>query len=497
MAVWDICITAGQSQMSGQPNQGAGSAPGCSALVRDWNGSAFVQLDDPNSPMVAKRPSAGSCLPRFGDAYTSVTGRQLGVIRGAEGGTALIHSNSQAGKDDWSPSGTLRSLLVTEVNQAMAAITGGGDTIGRVFIIWSQGFRDAAGGNDLTTYADAQDALLAYWQANISSGASPSIRMYIEEMYTPPPQAALDAQCQLVKAQQHISIDRNPDMKIGFDQGLSYHDDDHVGFISPYDIFQLHYSQVGLNNMGVQYAAHVLEDQGLSEPEVPPDENLSTTSQLAHRLRVTCPPLPPLPREFNTGTMIPWVAPFTGTITLTGWGGGAGAKGGVPLGAGGGGGGGGEKRVHTISVIQGLTYFISIGDGGAGVAYNTAGNAGNGGDTIFYDTDGTTVLFRCKGGIGPVTGTNARLGGAGGTGGTGGTGTNGVNGSDAAAGSGTNGGNGGAGGDSGGAGGAGGTASPNHVGGNGTAPGGGAGGGKGNQGGANGGNGAAGKLTIS
>lgn len=87
-----------------------------------------------------------------------------------------------------------------------------------------------------------------------------------------------------------------------------------------------------------------------------------------------------------------------------GGGGGGGSGGGSTAGEGG---GGGEYAKKTISVSPGASHNFTIGAAGA--------SQGAGGDTIFYDTDGTTPLCVAKGG---GAGLNAAPG-AGGTGGTG------------------------------------------------------------------------------
>lgn len=92
--------------------------------------------------------------------------------------------------------------------------------------------------------------------------------------------------------------------------------------------------------------------------------------------------------------------------------GGGGAGGGATNTTGqGGGGAGGQYAKKTIDVSAkiGQTFNFTVG----GLKAGTTGTGGAGNDSIFYDTDGTTVLVRAKGGAG---GQSDVAGGAGGLG---------------------------------------------------------------------------------
>lgn len=489
MATWDLVITAGQSQMVGH-GYAISPAPATNgAFCKEWNNSTFVTVSDDQyaySPPAAYRASTGSSIPAFCITYTAGTGRPLVVVRSAVDGTALLHANHGTA-DDWSTSGGLFAASVARAQAAITALQSNGHSLGRIFVIWSQGGKDAAGGNNLTgtgagSYYEAQIALVDRYRTALSQ---PTLKVYIEEMYEV--SGLNPSNCDDVHTAQVAAVTDQPTkLAWGFRDGVTYQGTPRM------NLDGVHYSMDGLNKMGIAFALAVLDDQGITEPEIPPivAPDVSPTSTLA-RLLMQVPPLDPLPRTFDIAGTYSWHCPADCTsIDLTLWAGGGGGKGGTALSFGGGGGGGGEKRVITnVPVTPGTDYTLTVGAGGAGRAYNTAGTGVAGGDSTI--TIGATT-YTAKGGLGGGIGTG-RIGGTGGTGGSGGTGTNGVTGSDAVNSAGSAGANGGAGGGSGGAGGAGGATGAGSVG---TAPGGGGGGGKGNTAGANGANGAVGTIQI-
>lgn len=496
MATWDLVITAGQSQMVGHGYAITPAPATDGAKCKEWNDSTFVTVSDDQyaySPPADYRAVTGSMIPAFCITYTAGTGRPLVVVRSAVDGTALLHANAGAA-DDWSTSGGLFADSVARAQAAITALQGLGHTLGRVFVIWSQGGKDAAGGNGLqgagaddnakarsSDYYAAQIALVDRYRMALSL---PTLKVYIEEMYRV---SGLNAtNCDQVKLAAGFAVADNPaKLGWGFRDGVTYQGTPRM------NIDGVHYSMDGLNKAGVAWALAILDDQGITEPEVPPfvPPGQSPTSTLSRRLMQSVP-VDPLPRQFDlSGT---WHVPDNaGSCDFVLWGGGGGGKGGTALSFGGGGGGGGEKNVFTVDMTpyRGTDITITVGIGGAGRAYNTAGTGTAGGDTSIT-IGGTT--YTAKGGLGGGIGTG-RIGGTGGTGGSNGTRTNGVTGADAVNSAGSAGADGGAGGGSGGAGGAGGAAGAGSPG---SAPGGGGGGGKGNTAGANGAAGAAGRLTI-
>lgn len=499
MAKWDVVITAGQSQMVGHGYAITPAPATNGAFCKEWNDSTFVTVSDDQyafSPPAAYAASTGSSIPAFCITYTAGTGRPVVIVRSAVDGTALLASNKGAA-DDWSPTGGLFDDSVARANAAITALQGLGHTVGRIFVNWSQGGKDAAGGNDLDgtgpgSYYQAQLDLLARYRDPVTGVGNPGdvpIKLYIEEMYEV---ASINpANCRKVLAAQRQAVaDSGGDIVFAFRDGSTFQNTPKM------NIDGVHYSQAGLNTMGITWANNVLDDQGITEPEVPPttDPTISPMSPLSRRLMVF-KRVDPLPRTFSAAGSFTWHCPSDcSSIDLTLWGAGGGGKGGTIGSFGGGGGGGGEKMVVTnVPVVPGTDYTVVVGAGGAGVNYATAGVAGTGGTTSIVI--GATT-YSAVGGSGAGTGTG-RIGGAGGTGGTGGgTATAGTAGVTAVNAGGSDGGAGGAaGGAGGGAGGAAGVTG-SVAGGLGTAPGGGGGGGKGSAAGGHGAAGAVGRLVI-
>lgn len=515
---WDFVITAGQSQMVGHaypPNAFFGNPPPpatnplkSTEYINDpVNGYAegLYPVEDPpappgNPPRPAYSGRHGSGIPAFVNTYARLSQKKVCVVRTAVDGTALLAANA-GGDPHWDVGGTLfpDSLALAQGALDYIADLDAGDgypdgvVIDNVSIIWSQGGKDAGGGNGInpynadppygdSLYSDAQYALLTRYRTGLTGYVdNPSaIKLYIERMYPIPgfnEEACLDVQ----RAQEQAIALHPTEIYFGFTEGESFNLAPDKTLIDD----NIHYAQRGLDIFGARFAekiADVLDFPPAPNPEV------GYASPIAILLK-TAPSVPVLPRTFTSDST--WKCPDSVTsVKITAWGGGAGAKGGTFGGRGGGGGGAGERRVATISVTPGNTYAITIGAGGLGVNYNTVGNAGNGGDTTF---GGSLVI--AKGGIGPVNGANSYLGGVGGSGGTGGTGTNGGDGTDGAVAPNPDGGTGGSA-PGGGAGGAGGTAVPNNAGLPGETPGGGGGGGRGNAGGSHGASGAPGRLII-
>lgn len=523
----DLVLTAGQSQMSGTCGSTNINPPPPAAKegkVYDFYEGEIVPLVDPDTSAGTDYAAiSGSCLPAFGNLYTASSGRPLVVVRAAVGGSALLASNAQA-TGDWSPTGDLFDNSVARVNAALALFSGFSDakypdgfTLGRMFVIWSQGFRDAVGGKNASgvtapaapndtypslrdDYADAQTDLLMRWR---TAFGDEDLKLFIEKMYTPAQvtdagqkkrcQVILNAQIQSKDRADHVAIHDNG-ILWGLQDGATYFD---RGFVRTWEIPRLHYNQTGLNDMGQQFAKAVIAEQGLTPPPPPEYVNDAKTSNVSHLLR-QIPSIPPLPLVLDkAGTFTfkcPGAVGATVPVDIDMWGASGGSKGGllaIAGGHGGGGGGTGERlSLSNVPLVGGTEYTIVIGAPGAGVNFNIGGLAGDGGDTIFDST------YSAKGGKGAGNG-GARFGGAGGTGGIGSGGTRvpggaggtavAANNSDGAAGGTASGG---------GTGGAGGTlASP--AGKQGLAPSGGPGGGKGNATGA--GHGAAGlpgKMII-
>jgi hypothetical protein len=318
---------------------------------------------DNTSSSGAYKAQTGSPIPAFVNTWNTLTGRNIAVCRAAVGGTALLASNKSLGGQDWSPAGTLFDNSITRYNATVSALTTLGHTVGKVFVIWSQGYRDALGGNDLETYGTANSALLTRWRSG--TGKS-DLNVYQELMYVPAaaPNQTVRDNCQLIKEQQLNSYATTPGLKIGFSDGSTYYD---KGWTADDN---LHYSQVGLNDMGAKFATAVAEDLGLviTDPGDPVDPIIKVTTSLAARILMGGQPLPPLPRVFGVGTTT-WTVPDGYTaISIEGEGpGGSGGNGSATL-KGGAGGGGAYSKLNSLAVSPGEQYEVIVAAGGSSTA---------------------------------------------------------------------------------------------------------------------------------
>lgn len=328
MATVDLCLTSGQSQMSGV-GTGVDAPDTIAGMCMEWDGGpGFLQIDDPASCSTPYKPQTGSCIPSFANTFVAYSGRPLYVVRAAIGGTALIASNETA-NGNWSATGELFPNSVSRTLAAMAALTALGHTVGKIFSIQSLGFRDATGGNELDTFGEMTIDILERWRTALSR---PDFNLYLEEMYWPDAPSVTDAvgeRCLIVKAEQHEAVDNSDgSIKIAFDEGSTYHD---KGWVKPSPFDQLHYNQTGLNRMGYVFGSYVATDLGFTTSEPPPEtvpEIRSSTlaRRLLHAPMYIPPPPPPDPivsAIFQAGASwgvaggvdeVPGVAASLGTI---------------------------------------------------------------------------------------------------------------------------------------------------------------------------------------
>lgn len=361
MTTIDVVLTGGQSQMSGV-GTGTDAPDTDPAFAKEWDGpvgSAIGQCYDPwptaRNSATDCEPQTGSCLPSFANTFTAASGRPLLVVRAATGGTALLHSNANQ-QGDWSTSGTRFNTSVTRALAGISAATSAGYTIGNVFVIWSQGYRDAQGGHDLDQYGAAQTALLTRWRTALSQ---PALKLYIEELYAPEAaDSTTAANCLYLKDQQHQSIAAaGGGILIGFNEGSTYAARNWVKIQD-----HLHYTQPGLNYMGYKFARFVATDLGFTVPDTTPITPAAPTSLLGRRLSLSTP-LPPLPRTYQTAGTYTWTVPllFTGDLVFECEGGGGnGGNGGIGIKGSAGGGGAYAKKTIT-DPVPGETYTFTVG----------------------------------------------------------------------------------------------------------------------------------------
>lgn len=301
MAIVDVAVCVGQSQMLGTPgNEGVlvpltATIPTTNpSLCWDWDGSAnsvIQQLVEPHSHQNGFSPQKSSMLPTFSNLYTAASGRPLLVVRSAKGGTPLLHENAP-GNQHWDTAangGALFAQSVTRTKAAMTALTGAGHTIGTIFVLWSQGYKDAIMGNALARYGDANAALVARYRDPTTGFDRSDLQVYTEENYCPQKSigTADEDACNLIRDLQIAAVAATDGLHIAFNGGKDFSTANQT--VAP---DELHDSQKGLQIMGAGFATYVAEDQGWTavEPEDPdPNPNYQPTSYIAHRLMLIEP----------------------------------------------------------------------------------------------------------------------------------------------------------------------------------------------------------------
>lgn len=357
MAVVDVVITAGQSQMSGvgDSTQAPTTDP---AKALEWmNGPGFIEVKDNVSSTGDYKAQTGSPIPAFCNTFTAATGRPLAVVRAAVGGTSLLASNSQT-NGNWDTSGARFGASVTRAQAAISALTGLGHTIGNVFVIWSQGYADAKVGNDLELYEAANAALVSRWRTALTR---PALRVYQELMYAPAAAPAdVKPRCLELRDAQLAGASYTDGLKIAFTEGEHYAEWKWLRWDN------LHYNQTGLNYMGKRFAEYVADDLGFVV--APPTPSPVGRTSIAGRHLTFAKPLPPLPRDFGVG-VVTWTVPNqVFAISIEGVGpGGKGGNGSATL-KGGAGGGGAYAKLNTLAVTPGDQFEITGTAGGSQAA---------------------------------------------------------------------------------------------------------------------------------
>jgi hypothetical protein len=390
VAVVDVVITAGQSQMSGVGDSTQAPTTDPTKALEWMNGPGFIEVKDNVSSTGDYKAQTGSPIPAFCNTFTAATGRPLAVVRAAVGGTSLLASNSQT-NGNWDTSGARFGASVTRAQAAISALTGLGHTIGNVFVIWSQGYADAKVGNDLELYEAANAALVSRWRTALTR---PALRVYQELMYAPAAAPAdVKPRCLELRDAQLAGASYTDGLKIAFTEGEHYAEWKWLRWDN------LHYNQTGLNYMGRRFAEYVADDLGfvVAPPETPP----ASRSSIPGRHLTFAKPLPPLPRDFGLGTTR-WAVPL-GQTALSIAGEGAGGKGGNGSATlkGGAGGGGAYCKLNTLAVTPGEEFDVFVAAGGSEQA-----------STVTRVSDGV-IVFKVAAGKNGVNG-NPAVDGAGG-----------------------------------------------------------------------------------
>lgn len=150
----DLFLIGGQSNALGEGNASASPVP-ISGTVKQYVGGSVSNGADP-----VGAANTGSAWPSFGIAYHAMTGRAVGFIPMAVGGSAQL--NAAQAEESWDVGGALVPLALSARDDAVAAFIAAG--FNPVFrgVLWLQGEADAAAITAHPTSIDATDYRTAF-----------------------------------------------------------------------------------------------------------------------------------------------------------------------------------------------------------------------------------------------------------------------------------------------------------------------------------------------
>lgn len=335
--IGDFIGWIGQSQVVGLGNKNFVPTLSDMALHKEWmtyqgygvgptDGQIVTLSDAQYSNLTsgqsnAYKPLDGSLLHSASNRWVQSSGRTVIHVRCAFGGSALMAIHQQGTKGHWDTASGVAHYpnAVIRINRAMQAWVDQGNIVGKVVLIWSQGYADAKNGTDTSVldYSTHQAALLERFRADLDLDHPEDLRMYMDENYAPRDLGTTPAianRCNIIKAEQYQAMVANPDLKMAFKRGLwvSQHASsaNRTGWLN---VDLLHFGQKGLDYFGggvnpddpddpeQGIAGYAANDQfGELPPPVdpPPGEGPRRTSHIAYRLRgvpdiVGDPPPPP------------------------------------------------------------------------------------------------------------------------------------------------------------------------------------------------------------
>lgn len=239
----DIFLIAGQSNMVGQGNSATSPNPS-SNTVYQYHSSTFSQVTNE-----VGAANTGSAWPSFGIKYYELTGRKICFVTSAVNGSAQT-TQADTGNGNWSTSGTLYSTSVTNVTNAISAVTAAGYTPVFKGVLWGQGENDARAINDALVTALQYTTALTTMVTNYRTQFGANMPFYIFQTGTEPAEDPGTGYLQIRNAQQAFA-DSEPLLNImAFRNALTFAD---RSLLSD----GLHYNQTGLNEMGEQGAINV------------------------------------------------------------------------------------------------------------------------------------------------------------------------------------------------------------------------------------------------
>lgn len=234
--VVDLFIIAGQSNAEGRGTGGPDVPAGAGYEI---DGGAIRHLADP-----VGGAASGSAWPALANKWRALTGRTAFVAEIAYGGSGLVEGVGSG--NNWT-TGTLKAAAAGVGADAQGWLSES-QTLGKVFIIWAQGERDAISVDGETVtgalYEAALDDLVEFFDANLPQMDGfliSALGLQNDGEMTP-------EYAEIRVAQESVAADR-ADTHVAFDRAQYFPGESKM-------TDNVHYNQTGLNEMGEAIAVY-------------------------------------------------------------------------------------------------------------------------------------------------------------------------------------------------------------------------------------------------
>jgi hypothetical protein len=253
--IMDVFLVGGQSNASGKGVAAQSPNPQLDTVYHYYPAALNVVTDEVGNA------NTGSAWPSFGITWNKLTGRKICFVPAAVESSAQVAA-ADIGAGNWDTSGTLYTTAVSNLNDAITAISAAGYTPVLRGILWSQGETDAVAINATTITANQYTTALTTMVTNFRGTFGSDLPFYIFRTGTRTDQsdvgylAIRDAQDAFAYSDplRNRMVFRNT---IGFPSRLLMID-------------VVHYSQAGYNEMGRIGAETIAggEDWGLQKTTI-------------------------------------------------------------------------------------------------------------------------------------------------------------------------------------------------------------------------------------
>jgi peptidoglycan hydrolase-like protein with peptidoglycan-binding domain len=159
----DIFLIAGQSNAVGAGTVSLSPRVPSGKVLQYYNGA----ISDANDPV--GNAFSGSAWPSFGIQYYNSTGHLIAFVPAALGSTGLTAA-ADTGYGNWSPAGTLFNASIMKLNAGLSALSAAGYSPQFKGVLWDQGENDTGIAESTATYQTALTQLINNYRA--SYGAS-------------------------------------------------------------------------------------------------------------------------------------------------------------------------------------------------------------------------------------------------------------------------------------------------------------------------------------